>query len=59
MDMQEYGPPCQFEDEHAKIVWAMSFMKSGQAVHFVDRQMRSYQDVEMLRTELETSKYFQ
>src|SRR6202789_1854787 len=37
--------PHQFEDEHAKIMWAMSFMKSGRAAHFVDRQMRGYHSI--------------
>jgi Retrotransposon gag protein/Zinc knuckle len=37
--------PHQFEDEHAKIMWAMSFMKSGRAARFVDRQMRGYHSV--------------
>ena len=76
--------PHQFEDEHAKIMWAMSYMKSGCTVRFVNRQMRSYQaigslpyatwmefvvefiadfcpknEVQTLRTELETLRYFQ
>src|SRR5277367_5714412 len=34
--------PHQFEDEHAKIMWAMSFMKGGRAACFVDRQMCGY-----------------
>ena len=37
--------PHQFEDEHSKVMWAMSFMKGGCAARFVDRQMRSYQSV--------------
>jgi len=37
--------PHQFADDHAKIMWALSFMKSGRAARFVDRQMREYQTV--------------
>src|SRR6202789_2020711 len=37
--------PHQFEDEHAKIMWAMSYMKSGRAAHFVDRQIRAYHSI--------------
>jgi len=37
--------PHQFEGEHAKIMWAMSFMKSDRAARFVDRRMRDYQAV--------------
>src|SRR5277367_1686011 len=76
--------PHQFEDEDSKIMWAMSFMKSGRAARFVDRQMRGFHsigslpyelwddfvtefvsdfcpknEVQMSRTELETSSYFQ
>jgi hypothetical protein len=35
-------------DDHAKIMWALSFMKSGRAAHFVDRQMRAYHDIRSL-----------
>jgi hypothetical protein len=34
--------PSQFADDHAKIMWAFSFMKSDRAARFVDRQMRGY-----------------
>jgi hypothetical protein len=37
--------PHQFADDHAKIMWALSFMKSGHAACFVDRQMRGYHNV--------------
>ena len=37
--------PHQFADNHAKIMWALSFMKSGCASCFVDCQMRDYQSV--------------
>lgn len=37
--------PHQFADDHAKIMWAFSFMKSDRAARFVDRQMRNYQEV--------------
>jgi hypothetical protein len=65
-------------------MWALSFMKSGCAAHFVDRQMHGYHnigslsywlwqefvdefiaefcpknEVQTLRTKLETSKFFQ
>ena len=32
----------QFADDHAKIMWALSFMKSEQASRFVDQKMRMY-----------------
>ena len=31
--------PHQFADDHAKIMWAFSFMKSDRAARFIDRQM--------------------
>jgi Retrotransposon gag protein/Zinc knuckle len=34
--------PNQFADDQAKIMWAFSFMKSEQALCFVDRKMRMY-----------------
>jgi hypothetical protein len=34
--------PHQFADDHAKVMWALSFMKSGRAARFVDRKMRMY-----------------
>jgi hypothetical protein len=37
--------PHQFVDDHMKIMWALSFMKSSHAAHFVDRQMPGYHDV--------------
>jgi hypothetical protein len=37
--------PSQFADEHAKIMWAFTFMKSDRAARFVDRKMRAYQAV--------------
>jgi len=37
--------PHQFVDEHVKIMWALSIMKSGQAARFVDCQMRAYHDI--------------
>jgi hypothetical protein len=37
--------PHQFMDDHAKIMWALSFMKSGHAAHFVERQMQGYHNV--------------
>jgi hypothetical protein len=37
--------PHQFVDDHAKIMWALSFMKSGWAACFVDRQMRAYHNI--------------
>ena len=37
--------PHQFEDEDSKIMWAMSFMKSGRAARFVDRQMRGFHSI--------------
>jgi hypothetical protein len=37
--------PSQFADDHAKIMWAFSFMKSDRAARFVDRQMRLYSAV--------------
>jgi hypothetical protein len=37
--------PHQFADDHAKIMWALSFMKSGHAAHFVEQQMRGYHNV--------------
>jgi hypothetical protein len=76
--------PHQFTDDHMKIMWALFFMKSGRAAHFVDCQMHGYHDigslsylswqefvdefiakfcpkneVQILRTKLETSKFFQ
>jgi hypothetical protein len=35
--------PHQFADEHAQVMWALSFMKGGRAARFVDRLMRNYQ----------------
>jgi hypothetical protein len=35
--------PHQFADEHAQVMWALSFMKGGQAAHFVGHLMRNYQ----------------
>jgi hypothetical protein len=32
-------------DDQAKIMWALSFMKSSRAAHFVERQMRGYHDI--------------
>jgi hypothetical protein len=37
--------PHQFMNDNTKIMWAFSFMKSGRAVQFMDRHMRSYQNV--------------
>jgi hypothetical protein len=37
--------PHQFTDDQAKIMWALSFMKSGHAAHFVEQQMRGYHDI--------------
>jgi hypothetical protein len=37
--------PHQFADDQAKIMWALSFMKSGRAARFVERQMRDYHNV--------------
>jgi hypothetical protein len=37
--------PHQFADDHAKIMWALSFMKSGCAARFVERQMRGYHNI--------------
>jgi hypothetical protein len=37
--------PHQFMDDHAKIMWALSFMKSGHAARFVERQMWGYHDI--------------
>ena len=37
--------PHQFVDDSAKIMWALSFMKSDRAARFVDRHMRNYQSV--------------
>jgi hypothetical protein len=37
--------PHQFADDHVKIMWALPFMKSGQAACFVDCQMRSYHNI--------------
>jgi hypothetical protein len=34
--------PHQFTDGHAKIMWALSFMKEGLAACFVDRHMQCY-----------------
>jgi Retrotransposon gag protein/Zinc knuckle len=34
--------PRQFTNDHVKIMWAFSFMKNEQAVHFVDRKMWMY-----------------
>jgi hypothetical protein len=40
--------PHQFADDHAKIMWALSSMKSGWAARFVDRQMRAYHYIRSL-----------
>jgi hypothetical protein len=37
--------PHQFTDDHAKIMWALSFMKSGHAARFVECQMRGYHNI--------------
>jgi hypothetical protein len=37
--------PHQFRDDHVRIMWAFSFMKSDHAARFVDRHMRNYQAV--------------
>jgi hypothetical protein len=37
--------PHQFMDDHAKIMWALSFMKGGHAACFVECQMRGYHDI--------------
>jgi hypothetical protein len=37
--------PTQFTDDHAKIMWAFSFMKSDRVAQFVDQQMRAYQAI--------------
>jgi hypothetical protein len=34
-----------FADDHARIMWAFSFMKGGRAARFVNRHMHSYQTV--------------
>jgi Retrotransposon gag protein len=34
--------PRQFADDHAKIMWAFSFMKNERAARFVDRKMHMY-----------------
>jgi hypothetical protein len=44
--------PHQFTNNNAKIMWAFSFMKSGCAVQFVDRHMRSYQNVGSISYEM-------
>jgi hypothetical protein len=37
--------PHQLVDDHVKIMWALSFMKSGRAARFVEHQMRGYHNV--------------
>jgi hypothetical protein len=37
--------PHQFVDDQAKIMWALSFMKSGHAARFVERKMWDYHNV--------------
>ena len=37
--------PHQFTDDHVKIMWALSFMKSRHASRFIDCQMHDYQSV--------------
>jgi hypothetical protein len=37
--------PHQFTDNHAKIMWSLSFMKSGHAAHFMEHQMQGYHDI--------------
>jgi hypothetical protein len=32
----------QFPDGQAKVLWAFSFIKDGQAAHFVDHKMHMY-----------------
>jgi hypothetical protein len=38
----------QFMGNHVKIMWALAFMKSGWAAHFVDCQMCAYHDIRSL-----------
>jgi hypothetical protein len=40
--------PHQFRDDHTRIMWAFSFMKSDHAARFVDCHMRNYQAVRSL-----------
>jgi hypothetical protein len=37
--------PHQFVDNHVKIMWALSFMKSGHAARFVECQMWGYHNI--------------
>jgi hypothetical protein len=37
--------PHQSADDHAKIMWALSFMKSGCAACFMERQMWGYHNI--------------
>jgi hypothetical protein len=37
--------PTQFADEHTKIMWVFTFLKSDHAACFIDRKMHAYQAV--------------